>query len=93
MTRREKPSRTRAKPNTDVASCHAALNGSSSICGITRGRTGSLLDIAAVTSRCIESAIMGRNEGLPVSHLAEALLDIRPFEEPSAALSQQENVR
>jgi hypothetical protein len=31
---------------------------------------------------------MGRNAGLPVSHLAEALLDVRPFEEPSAALSR-----
>jgi hypothetical protein len=30
---------------------------------------------------------MGRNEGLPVLHLAESLLDVRPSEEPSAALS------
>jgi hypothetical protein len=56
--------------------------------GVTRGRPGSLLDISAVTRRLIEDAIMGRNAGLPVSHLAEALLDVRPFEEPSAALSR-----
>jgi hypothetical protein len=31
---------------------------------------------------------MDRNEGLPVSYLAEALLDVRPFEEPSAAASR-----
>ena len=54
----------------------------------TGDRTGSLLDTAAVASRGIENAIMGRNEGLPVSHLAEALLAVRPFEESSAAPSR-----
>ena len=41
-----------------------------------------------ITSRRTEGVIMGRNEGLPVSYLAEALLDVRPFEEPSAAPSR-----
>jgi hypothetical protein len=31
---------------------------------------------------------MGRKEGLPVLHLAEVLLDVRPFEGPSAAPSR-----
>jgi hypothetical protein len=31
---------------------------------------------------------MDRNEGLPVLHLAEALLDVRPSEQPSAVPSR-----
>ena len=50
--------------------------------------TGCLLDIAAVTNRRTQNVIVGRNEGLPDLHLAELLLDVRPFEEPSAAPSR-----
>ena len=44
---------------------------------LTRGRTGSLLDIGAAAN------MMGRNKGLPVSHLAEALLGVHPLRNQS----------